>query len=116
MKVLDPGHVYRFDQYNGPMPSGLPQTLWFANAGSFGGTNLQEVIRALIDRVRHLDGQEQCLENKMVVMNLKWCLWHLETVAARRSGASLLDVAFDGIELRPTCLTCGHITCGGHGS
>lgn len=123
MKVLDPGHRYqlasldkkwwhfwkrpitlRFVKREGP---GYP-----GNVGHYPGTNLQEVLRALIDRVYYLDGQISCEENDLILWHLRCSLQGLEDRAARRHGRDL-DNFTGWIEFEPTCSLCGHIGCKG---
>jgi hypothetical protein len=49
-----------------------------------GGTNCQEVIRALIDRVKHMDGILPCQENSEILRHLRLALSAFETRAIRR--------------------------------
>jgi hypothetical protein len=108
MKVLDRGHVYQVDVYDGDGELfirfmkregvGYP-----GNTGTHPGTNCQELLRVLIDRVRYLDNQIQCEENKKIIDNLVEALLLFEIRAIRRHG---------NIEKLPTCSICGHIICG----
>jgi len=120
MRELDRGHVYRVAGYDGD--SG--QALVFmkrvgegypGNVGSpFGGTNCQEVLRALIARSLYLNGQIPCAETMEVIGALRLALLRFEERAARRHGR-VLDLS-EGyqIEEYPSCPVCGHIQCGGH--
>lgn len=119
MKVVDAGHEYLLDSYDG----GDPVLLTFVkregggypfNVGHYPGTNCQEAIRALIDRVKYLQKQIPCDENRFVIDYLRRALWQFEIRAARRHGRSL-EFEQPEIELVPTCAGCGHIGCdGGH--
>lgn len=117
MKVLDPGHVYELGHLDGPGTSILTFVKregdgYPGNVGHHEGANLQEVLRALIDRVHYLDDQIHDTTNDDVVANLRVALWFLETRAAIRHGRTLsVPIAF--IEQQPTCAKCGHIGCGG---
>jgi hypothetical protein len=117
MRVLDAGHKYLLRNYD--CQSGEAQTLVFmkregegypGNVGHYAGTNCQEVIRALIDRVLYLDGQIDCAENQVALAGLRSALLAFELRAARRHGREL---ALDGpnIEQAFTCRVCGHIDC-----
>lgn len=117
MKVIDPGHEYELDSYDG----GEPVRLVFVkregegypfNVGHHPGTNCQEVIRALIDRVQYLQRQIPCDENPVVVNRLRDALWQFEQRAAERHGR-LLPSFEAAIEKQPTCAGCGHIGCDG---
>lgn len=107
MKVIDVGHEYDLDSYDG----GEPMRLTFVK------TNCQEVIRALINRVQYLQKQEECGENRIIIELLRRSLYQFEVRAAEQHGRleSLVNLPF-GIENEPTCLTCGHVRCAGdHG-
>ena len=124
MKTLDPGHTYwldmldtesdtrqgteilRFVKRQGPRYPG--------NRSRYPGTNCQEVIRALIDRVKHLDSQVADPHNEPIIRHLRQALWLFESRAAQRYGRVLPPLEqFDGIEQEPTCSGCAHIRCGG---
>lgn len=126
MKCIDPGHVYELDSYDGGEPVRLPFVKregegYPFNVGHHPGTNCQEVLRALIDRVKYLQRQIPCEENDRVLINLRSTLWEFENRGARRHGRTLpwnnkesehyTDVP---IEERPTCPGCGHIGCTGN--
>ena len=119
MKIVDAGHVYRLDGYDG----GEPQTLIFVkregdgfpfNEGKHGGTNCQEVLRALIDRTEYLFRQIPSAETQAAIECMKTALFMFEARAARRHGRHL-DFAdlHSAVRLNP-CKTCGHIGCDGH--
>lgn len=122
MRVIDPGHVYElayldtnpenpasgqlsFVKREGPGYSG--------NRGHHAGTNLQEVLRAMIERVKYLDRQVPHVNNIGILVNLRHSLWLLELRAAERHGRAF-DLSWgEGIEDHPTCPLCGHIGCKG---
>jgi hypothetical protein len=126
MRVLDPGHKYEVDGYDG----GENQIITFMkregpgypfNVGHYGGTNIQEILRILIDRTKYLDKQVPCDDNKRLLDNLRRSLLELERRAALRHGWDLeqeyRNQLWDyGIEVEdiPTCSVCGHITCKGN--
>jgi hypothetical protein len=127
VKVIDPGHEYELDWLDGKPPiersggiedgnrlifvkragAGYP-----GNKGSHPGTNMQEVLRALIDRVKYLDGQIHDERNLGVLENLRGALWLLEDRAAERHGRSLQSQVRN-IEHQLTCQRCGHVECQG---
>jgi hypothetical protein len=119
MKVIDPGHIFelhtlddetqghdrlRFVKRDGP---GYP-----GNVGHHGGTNMQDVIRALISRTRYLDAQIPDIRNAEAIAHFQTALYLFEERAARRHGRAFLEYE-DDIELMLTCGLCGHIGCGG---
>lgn len=127
MIVIDPGHVYDLDWLDGKPPivsrggtednnrltfvkrtgDGYP-----GNQSAHPGTNMQEVLRALIERVQYLDGQISDTRNVAVVNHLRLSIWLLEIRAAERHGRSL-NIPIANIELLPTCKKCGHVQCEG---
>lgn len=126
MKVIDPGHVYDLDWFDGdpPIKTRSGYQVWNelvfmkregdkypGNVGHHPGTNIQEVLRALIDRVKYLDKQIPHDENTKIIMNLRSALWSLECRAAERHGRK--KPRYIDIELEPTCTICGHVGCEG---
>jgi len=118
MQIVDPGHEYLLDSYDG----GEPVRLIFVkregegypfNVGHRPGTNLQETWRADIERLLYLQSQKPCEENAIVINKLRECIWQLEIRAARRHGRELPPFRVD-IENEPTCPGCGHIGCEGN--
>ncbi len=145
MKVLDPGHRYdlatldgrewetvelRFVKRMGP---GYP-----GNESAYSGTTIQEVCRALIDRVIYLDGQDPDPVNVEVVEHLREVIIFLEERAAVRHGrelpidrrhwkispASQAEIGDSMIETvewcekgciedAPVCKYCLHVQCDG---
>jgi hypothetical protein len=119
MRVLDDGHAYSVDNYDGDWP----QTIVFVkregkgypfNAGHHPGTNCQEVIRALIDRVEYLQRQESCAANTSILNHLRLALRDFELRAAHRHQRTLPLFDLGDIEKQPTCAGCGHIGCTGN--
>lgn len=137
MKVIDPGHVFALAFLDGSITSPempkhgvlLSSTLTFVkregagypgNAGHHPGTNLQEVLRALISRVKYLEGQESHPNNTIIIFALRHAIWLLEQRAAERhdrpftlEAAGILRIEDSSIEDAPTCPGCGHIGCEG---
>lgn len=118
MERIDEGHDYLLASFDG----NWPQRLTFMkregegypfNVGSHPGTNCQEVLRALIDRVKYLDRQIQCAANVSIIDHLRLALRDFELRAAHRHGRTLPLFELSEIELQPTCAGCGHIGCNG---
>ena len=116
MEIIDPGHKFLLEGYDG----GEPQMLVFMkregtgyplNVGHHSGTNCQEVIRALIERVKYLQHQVACDENEQIIQHLREALRLFEKRAAQRRGQILPRLVLEDFELLPTCAKCGHITC-----
>ena len=122
MKIIDPGHVYELallDDWNEQEP---PALLTFVkrdghgypgNSGRHAGTNIQEVLRVLIDRVQYLNNQIPDKANDTVIHKLRECLLELELRAAERHRRVLPDLSYE-IEKEPVCRTCGHVACTKH--
>lgn len=118
MKVLDPGHDFSLDNLDDigktrlvfvkRMGEGYP-----GNESAYPGTNMQEVLRVLINRCEYVNKQKPCDETVSTINHLRQALMHLEIRAARRHGRILDFTAWWGIEHRPYCEKCGHISCGG---
>ena len=117
MKILDPGHKYALMNLDGPPTE---QTLTFVkregdgypgNIGHHAGTNLQEVIRACMDRIVYLDNQIHCDANDIAIVALRNALWCLEVRAAQRHVRNLDPFLAHRIELEPVCSQCGHVGC-----
>lgn len=123
MRVVDPGHLYALAKLDN-RKSRVPTYLRFVkregdkypgNVGHYAGTNIQEVLRAVIDRVKYLDNQVPSERNQTVLTHLRLSIAELELRAAERHGR-VLDLPPDGvnhIEMFPTCQKCGHIGCEG---
>jgi hypothetical protein len=119
MKVHDPGHVYELDNLDDPDGKFPKVVLCFVkregdgypgNVGHHPGTNIQEVLRALIDRVHYLNNQVADTSNLMVIDDLRHALRALELRAARRHNRQPPEFQFD-LEAQPHCAHCGHIGC-----
>jgi hypothetical protein len=119
LRVVDPGHVYRLQVLDGGEQQ-TEQTLTFVkregakypgNVGHHPGTNLQEVLRACLDRLQYLDTQIPCAENKFAQEGIKTAIMMLESRAANRHERTrpLMSTAIYG----KTCVKCGHVGCNG---
>ncbi len=124
MKILDPGHMYWLDMLDIESDQRhATEILQFVkrqgprypgNRSHYPGTNCQEVIRALIDRVKHLDSQVPDPHNQPIIRHLREALWLFESRAAQRYGRVLPPLDdFECIEAEPTCSGCAHIRCSG---
>jgi hypothetical protein len=122
MKVIDPGHMYRLDELDGPSVFGCDLTFvqregdkYPGNVRSYAGTTLQEVWRVSIDRLRYLDNQKPCWQNKICIWLLQKCIYWLEHRAALAHNRTPLTLKqIEGIENLPNCRKCLHIGCEGH--
>lgn len=120
MRVLDPGHVYALAHLDGISESVLTFVKregpgYPGNVGHHEGTNLQEVLRALISRVQYLNAQISDDRNVTVLILLRGALRELEIRAAERHGRRFVwpdNIGYE-IETAPVCEQCGHIGCDG---
>ena len=119
MLIIDAGHEYQLDSIDG----GPPQSLRFVkrcgkgfpfNSGQHSGTNVQEVLRALIDRTEYLNNQKPCAETEAAAGCLRAALALYEMRAARRHGRHLDLHSTQELMCGETCSRCGHIGCEGH--
>jgi hypothetical protein len=124
VKILDPGHRYWLDMLDieGDERQGAEMLTFVKRKGArypgnlscYPGTNCQEVIRALIDRVKHLDSQVADPHNQPILDHLREALWLFEARAAERYGRDFPALkALGAIEDEPTCPACAHIRCNG---
>lgn len=124
MEVLDPGHKYHLRSLDLPEQAERGfEMLTFVkregpgypgNVGHHSGTTTQEVLRALIERIKYVDGQIPDRANPAVLSRLRAAMWFLEERAARRHGRPFpWPVNYEGIEDLPTCPKCNHIGCEG---
>src|SRR5512140_613663 len=88
--------------------------LYPGNKSYYPGTNCQEVLRALIDRVKHLNSQVADEHNAPILRSLREALWLFEARAAQRYGRTLPPLEeFESIESELPCPQCAHIRCNG---
>lgn len=114
MKALDPGHVYSLDVFDGEAEAVLifmkrEGNGYPGNVGAHPGTNCQEVLRALIDRVEYLNMQIQHPQNDLIISSLRTALTAFEVRAAERHGRKFIPAIM--IERELPCKKCGHIGC-----
>lgn len=120
MEIVDPGHEYLLTSYDGKQVNHLVFMKregdgYPFNVGHHAGTNCQEVLRALIARVKYLNKQIPSVYNWMVLVALRTALMRFEQRAAERHRRTLPDYSVEHVEIEslPTCLGCGHIGCKG---
>lgn len=119
MRVINNGHKYSLDCFDGD----YFQQLQFmkrvgenypGNFDSHPGTNIQEVLRALINRFLYLDRQKPHYINGLCINLLRNCLFLLEFRAKQQRGEIFLISDWQNIETLDTCPICGHIECSHH--
>jgi hypothetical protein len=124
MKILDSGHRYWLEMLDiqGDQRHGTEMLTFVKRQGPrypgnnsyYPGTNCQEVLRALIDRVKHLNSQVPDEHNEPILRSLREALWLFESRAAQRYGRTLPPLEeFESIESEPPCPQCAHICCHG---
>lgn len=116
MRVLDPGHWYSLNMLDGPgnvrirfvkrEGAGYP-----GNAGRYAGTNVQEVLRACVDRLGYLNNQIPDVETRRAMEHLIDAIHSLEVRAAKRHGRK--PPGRDASVFGPTCSRCRHVGCKG---
>ena len=118
MKVIDPGHLYQLSSLDGDNPDDLLRFVkregegYPGNVGHYPGTIIQDVLRAIIDRLDYVNNQIPCGDNRSARVACQTALWFLENRAAERHGRKFTTPIKD-IEFAPTCEGCGHIGCPG---
>ena len=122
MKVVDPGHKYELDTYDCPglksqrlvfVKRNDPPEKYPGNTSSYPGTIMQEVIKALIDRLQYVNRQIPCAETEAVLGLMQTSLFLLEERANRVHGRTLDFSSLGEAGEETTCKGCGHIQCGG---
>lgn len=119
MRVIDPGHHYELGVFDDTGEGNFSFLRFVKRFGSgypnnklptYPGTNCQEVIRVLIDRVKYLNNQIPHEQNLAILTSLRSALTAFETRAAERHGRQLA-LTNPHIEDEPTCFRCGHVGC-----
>lgn len=119
MRVLDLGHTYELDTLDGGGTELLlfvkrnnPPEKFPGNKSAYPGTTIQEVMRAVIDRLKYVNNQVPCEETALSVEKARSIIWLLEKRAAQRHNRPF-NILSGRIENQPTCPVCGHIghTC-----
>lgn len=120
MQVLDAGHDYLLTSFDGGDPIRLtfvkrndPPEKYPGNENAYPGTQIQEVLRALIERGKYVNGQFPCQQTEEALSCFHQALWYLEQRHCERHGEpdamNIYDL--DGIDKQEVCLRCGHIVC-----
>jgi len=137
MKVLDPGHDYILDKLDSdgydpicPQCGNTEEAnltfvkrqgeMYPGNTNSYEGTNMQEVLRVLINRCMYVNNQIFSEDTLKTIDALRQAFFYLERRAADRHGRELPQVVISedfgsigSIEYYPHCSKCGHIGCVG---
>lgn len=82
MKVLDQGHLYALDLLNNATSdNAILRLAWHDNEAKV-GTSCQEVLRAMIEHIKHQDQLAQCTQNQAILAHLRNALILLESQAS----------------------------------
>jgi len=120
MKVIEPGHVYSLQTLDDP-ENGMLLLVFVRRVGdkypgnpppSHGGTTVQEVLRACIDRLNYVNNQQPSTYTLEAKEHLEEAFWLLERRAAARAGRKF-NQYLPEILNEPTCSKCGHVQCKG---
>ena len=120
MKVIDDGHDYLLDSYDGGEPVRLtfvkrndPPEKYPGNKNAYPGTIMQEVLRALIERCLYVIEQEPNIETELTLACFEQALLLLEVRANRKHGR-FIEMSSPGELYRAVpCKMCGHLQCVG---
>lgn len=126
MEVIDPGHEYllqNYDAFDGAEFNTLqnltfvkrfdPPEKYPGNDSAYPGTLMQEVIKALIERLVYVNNQTPCAETESVLGMMRTSLLLLEIRANRIHNRFLDLMHLDHLEEYETCKICGHVQCPG---
>lgn len=121
MVEMDPGHLFRLDALDGA------DKVWLrfvkrqgdkypGNHTSYSGTTTQEVLRAVVARLRYVYSQAPCVETAGAIDHAEKALVALERRAARLHGRleefrSISEA--DVVRGTGKCARCGHVGCTG---
>lgn len=118
MWVIDPGHSYRLYSLDGDQSIELTFVKregpgYPGNVGAHPGTNLQEVLRACIDRLEYLHAQIPDTRTIGAGTCLRLAMSLLEHRAADRHGRPDPSIQGFSVVSDDFCTTCGHVGCDG---
>jgi len=119
VKEIDKGHCYDLiwldaDEFDIAIPLRFVKRKGIKypwNADSYSGTNMQDVLRAVLARIAYLDAQEEHEVNELAAGLIGQAIWLFEKRAAIRHGREVptrLEAVFGDI-----CQKCGHVGCKG---
>lgn len=99
MKVVNPGHIYMLEHLDGSESHNI--NFVNRNPGQQAeGTTNQEVLRALLDRVKFLDNQLPWCGNKEIIKHLEMALVLHEARAIIRK-VEKDTISIDDLEINP---------------
>lgn len=100
MEIIEPGHIYQLAQLDDTDKEDHSAVLTFVNrekGQEHGGTQTQEVLRALIDRTKHCDNCIRWEGNDLIIHHLRMALVLHEARALMRKTVKGLLVPEDVI-------------------
>jgi hypothetical protein len=128
MKILDLGHDYLLDSYDGEVEVRItfvkrnnPPEKYPGNSNAYPGTQMQDVLRVLLDRCKYVNFQSivrigtPCQETDMAISMMRHIIWILESRVRRVRKQPPLNTLSHEIEKIEVCRECGHILCLDHG-
>lgn len=79
MEILEAGHKYKVNNFSKTDECDTTQEIVFVkdaiiNGDGHEGTNCQELLRVLIDRVKFLESQKSNEVNEQIIKNLRECI------------------------------------------
>jgi hypothetical protein len=115
MIVSDPGHHYELQVLDGTeevlslvfVKREGPK--FHGNSGHHAGTNMQDVLRAVLHRISYLDEQEHDDRNELAAGLIGHAIWLFEQRAAERHHRPTPN-RLEAIFGEP-CGICGHVGC-----
>ena len=118
MKVVDSGHKYELEVFDteeveATLPLVFVKRNDPRNEDAYPGTIIQEVLKALIERLEYVNRQFPCAETESVLHMMKTSLLLMEIRANRLYGRFLHLNREDDILGLQTCRRCGHTQCEG---
>ena len=117
MKTLELGHHFTLTSLDGELEQHLVFVkrvgIMYPGNGPdpHPGTTTQEVLRALIARLKYVNNQIPCAETQAAIHHLRSAILLMEIRAKRRKDKTLDVLLIEEIEHIDTCRTCGHIFC-----
>lgn len=74
MKIIDPGHEYELTSIDGECLQRIRFVKRFRGVENHAGTQNQELLRVLIDRVQRLDAEQPWAGNHEIIAHLRHAL------------------------------------------
>lgn len=92
MKIIDPGHEYELASIDGECVQRIRFVKRFRGVENHAGTNNQELLRVLIDRVTRLNEEKPWSGNQEIIIHLRMALiLHESRALYRKVEKNLLE-------------------------